>query len=85
MDHLADSRALQGRARNPGLVTQAGFTLGRFCPADAVIRQRQVGHRPGTLGRSDDYMPPAVSQDTLGFMSANMPDGFFFQAQTCSS
>lgn len=41
----------------------------------------------GRRGAGDRDQSPIViaSHDTFGFMSAKVPVGFFFQAQTCSS
>jgi hypothetical protein len=46
---------------------------------------RRRGAAGGRREWSIDQWFPACSHVTFGFMSANAPRGFGFQAQTCSS
>ena len=56
----------------------------RFTRNDPLCRLRR--HLPLEGGDSrPGYMAFIASHDTSGFMSAKVPVGFFFQAQTCSS
>lgn len=45
----------------------------------------QCSREDGDQSVRDDYFIEACSQLTLGFISAKVPCGFAFQAQTCSS
>jgi hypothetical protein len=72
----------------PGGMSNAlttGSSESRFEDAQSKPRADQCSREDGDQSVRDDYFIEACSQLTLGFISAKVPCGFVFQAQTCSS